>query len=92
MLGFLWMCIIGLVASALANWIMPGKDPGGILVAMLLGIAGFPAAGFFQGQSDRQPPGLSPQAYLFRLTFPAESGQEVRPAFDAILSSFELAS
>lgn len=42
----LWMCIIGLVAGALAKLIMPGKDPGGIFVTMLLGIAGSLVAGF----------------------------------------------
>ena len=46
MLHFIWMCIIGLVAGALAKLIMPGKDPGGILVTMLLGIAGSLVAGF----------------------------------------------
>jgi uncharacterized membrane protein YeaQ/YmgE (transglycosylase-associated protein family) len=46
MLSFLWMCVIGLVAGALAKWIMPGKDPGGILVTMLLGVAGSLVAGF----------------------------------------------
>jgi uncharacterized membrane protein YeaQ/YmgE (transglycosylase-associated protein family) len=46
MLHFLWMCIIGLVAGALAKLIMPGKDPGGIIVTMLLGIAGSLIAGF----------------------------------------------
>ena len=46
MLHFLWMCIIGLVAGALAKLIMPGKDPGGIIVTMLLGIAGSLLAGF----------------------------------------------
>jgi len=46
MFSFLWMCIIGLVAGALAKWIMPGKDPGGIVVTMLLGIAGSLVAGF----------------------------------------------
>ena len=30
MLHFIWMCIIGLVAGALAKLIMPGKDPGGM--------------------------------------------------------------
>jgi uncharacterized membrane protein YeaQ/YmgE (transglycosylase-associated protein family) len=40
------MCIIGLVAGALAKLIMPGKDPGGILVTILLGIAGSVVAGF----------------------------------------------
>ena len=46
MLHFIWMCIIGLIAGALAKLIMPGKDPGGILVTMLLGIAGSLIAGF----------------------------------------------
>jgi uncharacterized membrane protein YeaQ/YmgE (transglycosylase-associated protein family) len=40
------MCVIGLVAGALAKFIMPGKDPGGIIVTMLLGIAGSLVAGF----------------------------------------------
>lgn len=43
---FLWMCIIGLVAGALAKLIMPGRDPGGIIITMLLGIAGSLLAGF----------------------------------------------
>lgn len=43
---FLWMCIIGLIAGALAKLIMPGKDPGGIIITMLLGIAGSILAGF----------------------------------------------
>ncbi len=42
----LWMLIIGLVAGALAKLIMPGKDPGGILVTMALGVAGSFLAGF----------------------------------------------
>jgi uncharacterized membrane protein YeaQ/YmgE (transglycosylase-associated protein family) len=44
--SLLWMCIIGLVAGALAKWLMPGKDPGGILITMLLGIAGSVVAGY----------------------------------------------
>jgi len=46
MLSFIWMCIIGLIAGAVAKWIMPGKDPGGLLVTMLLGIAGSLVAGY----------------------------------------------
>jgi uncharacterized membrane protein YeaQ/YmgE (transglycosylase-associated protein family) len=42
----IWMAIIGLIAGALAKLIMPGKDPGGIIVTMLLGIAGSVVAGF----------------------------------------------
>lgn len=42
----LWMLIIGLVAGALAKLIMPGKDPGGVIVTMLIGVAGALIAGF----------------------------------------------
>jgi uncharacterized membrane protein YeaQ/YmgE (transglycosylase-associated protein family) len=37
--------IVGLVVGALAKLVMPGKDPGGIIVTMLLGIAGAFIAG-----------------------------------------------
>jgi uncharacterized membrane protein YeaQ/YmgE (transglycosylase-associated protein family) len=40
MFHLLWVLIIGLVVGALAKLIMPGKDPGGIIVTMLLGVAG----------------------------------------------------
>lgn len=43
---FLWMSIIGLIAGALAKLIMPGKDPGGIIITILLGIAGSLVAGY----------------------------------------------
>jgi uncharacterized membrane protein YeaQ/YmgE (transglycosylase-associated protein family) len=43
---YLWMLIIGLVIGAIAKLIMPGKDPGGIIVTMLIGIAGALIAGF----------------------------------------------
>jgi uncharacterized membrane protein YeaQ/YmgE (transglycosylase-associated protein family) len=39
------MLIIGLIVGALAKLFMPGKDPGGIIVTMLLGIAGSFVAG-----------------------------------------------
>ncbi|MEO8367795.1 MAG: GlsB/YeaQ/YmgE family stress response membrane protein [Candidatus Solibacter sp.] len=45
-MSLLWMCVIGLIAGALAKLIMPGRDPGGILITMLLGIAGAVVAGF----------------------------------------------
>ncbi len=37
---YVWVAVIGLVVGALAKLIMPGKDPGGFIVTMLLGIAG----------------------------------------------------
>lgn len=39
-MSILWTIIIGLVAGALAKFIMPGKDPGGIIITILIGIAG----------------------------------------------------
>ncbi len=36
----IWTLIIGLVIGAVAKFLMPGKDPGGIIVTMLIGIAG----------------------------------------------------
>jgi uncharacterized membrane protein YeaQ/YmgE (transglycosylase-associated protein family) len=37
---FIWTCIIGLVAGAIAKLLVPGKDPGGWIITALLGIAG----------------------------------------------------
>jgi uncharacterized membrane protein YeaQ/YmgE (transglycosylase-associated protein family) len=42
----LWTIVIGLVAGVLAKFLMPGKDPGGIIITMLLGIAGSVVANF----------------------------------------------
>ena len=39
-MGFIWTIIIGLIAGAIAKLIMPGRDPGGIIVTILLGIVG----------------------------------------------------
>jgi uncharacterized membrane protein YeaQ/YmgE (transglycosylase-associated protein family) len=41
----LWMIIVGLIVGALAKLVMPGHDPGGIVVTMLLGIGGSVVAG-----------------------------------------------
>ena len=38
--------VIGLIVGAVAKLLMPGKDPGGIIVTILLGIAGSIIAGF----------------------------------------------
>ena len=41
----LWTLLIGLIVGALAKLVMPGKDPGGAIVTILLGIAGSFIAG-----------------------------------------------
>ena len=38
--------LLGLVAGALAKFLMPGDDPGGIIVTILIGIAGALVGGF----------------------------------------------
>ncbi|HWB82582.1 MAG TPA: GlsB/YeaQ/YmgE family stress response membrane protein [Bryobacteraceae bacterium] len=39
-MNILWTLIVGLVVGAIAKLLMPGKDPGGVIVTMLLGVAG----------------------------------------------------
>lgn len=43
---YVWMLIIGLIVGAVAKLLMPGKDPGGFIVTILIGIAGAFIAGF----------------------------------------------
>jgi uncharacterized membrane protein YeaQ/YmgE (transglycosylase-associated protein family) len=42
----LWTLIIGLVVGAIAKLLMPGKDPGGFIITMVIGIVGALLAGF----------------------------------------------
>jgi uncharacterized membrane protein YeaQ/YmgE (transglycosylase-associated protein family) len=42
----LYTLLIGLVIGAVAKFLMPGKDPGGFIITILLGIAGSFVAGF----------------------------------------------
>jgi uncharacterized membrane protein YeaQ/YmgE (transglycosylase-associated protein family) len=48
-MGILSWIIVGLIAGALAKWIMPGRDPGGLIVTMLIGIVGAVIGGFLVG-------------------------------------------
>lgn len=45
-LGLVSWIVLGLVAGLLAKIVMPGKDPGGILVTIVLGIGGAVVGGF----------------------------------------------
>jgi uncharacterized membrane protein YeaQ/YmgE (transglycosylase-associated protein family) len=45
-MGILGWILFGLIVGALAKLVMPGRDPGGIIVTMLLGIAGAVIGGF----------------------------------------------
>ena len=44
--GILMWILIGLLAGGVAKLLMPGKDPGGCIITILLGIAGALLAGF----------------------------------------------
>lgn len=45
-MGIISWIFLGLIAGALAKFIMPGKDPGGIFVTILIGVVGGIVGGF----------------------------------------------
>ena len=45
-MAILGWILFGLVVGAIAKLVMPGRDPGGIIVTMLIGIAGAVLGGF----------------------------------------------
>jgi len=45
-MGILSWILLGLLVGALARWIMPGPDPAGLFMTMLLGVAGAFVGGF----------------------------------------------
>jgi len=60
-MSIVWTLIIGLIAGALAKLLMPGKQGGGIVVTMLLGVAGAILAGFLgQALGWYRTPGEGP--------------------------------
>jgi uncharacterized membrane protein YeaQ/YmgE (transglycosylase-associated protein family) len=48
-MGIITWIIVGLIAGVLGKLIMPGDDPGGIIVTILIGIAGALVGGFIFG-------------------------------------------
>ena len=46
MFGILGWIVFGLIIGVIAKLVMPGRDPGGIIVTMLLGIVGAVLGGF----------------------------------------------
>ena len=46
MLSFLSLILFGLVGGVIAKLLMPGRDPGGFIVTILLGIAGAVLGGY----------------------------------------------
>ena len=48
-MGIIAWIIFGLIAGTLAEWILPGKDPGGIIAKIVIGIVGAVIGGFIGG-------------------------------------------
>ena len=49
-MGIFWWILLGLVAGVLAKFLMPGDDPGGIIITIILGIVGALVGGFLGTQ------------------------------------------
>ena len=45
-MGLIAWIILGLIAGAVAKWVMPGPDPGGCIVTILIGVVGALLGGF----------------------------------------------
>lgn len=61
-MGIIGSIIVGLIVGALAKFIMPGRDPGGFIVTILIGLAGSLIAGWvganvFGWYADGSAPG-----------------------------------
>lgn len=59
--AFVWWLIIGLVAGGLARLLMPGRQPMGILMTMVLGLVGSMLGGFISSlifHYEPQAPGF----------------------------------
>ena len=48
-MGIIAFIVLGLLAGIIAKWILPGEDPGGIIVTALIGIVGALVGGFLAG-------------------------------------------
>lgn len=58
----IWTLIIGLIVGALAKLVMPGKDPGGLIITIVIGIVGSVIAHFIGSAAgwytQNEPAGL----------------------------------
>ena len=57
-MDILWMIVIGFVVGAIAKLLTPGRDPGGFIITILLGIGGSFAATYIgqrleEGSNER---------------------------------------
>jgi len=66
MFGILGWMLFGLIVGAVAKLLMPGKDPGGIIITMLLGIVGAVLGGWIGRAMGLYGPG-DPAGFLMSL-------------------------
>ncbi|HEY0005986.1 MAG TPA: GlsB/YeaQ/YmgE family stress response membrane protein [Pyrinomonadaceae bacterium] len=71
MFDFIGWIIFGLVAGVIAKLLMPGKDPGGCIITMLIGIAGAIVGGYLARLLGMASPSnsLSDRGFLIQLAF-----------------------
>ena len=74
MLHLIGYIILGLIAGAIAKAIMPGRDPGGLIVTILLGIVGSVIGGYigralFGYGSANDAGGVTEPGFLMSLIF-----------------------
>lgn len=55
--SIIWILVTGLVVGAIAKLLMPGRDPGGCIITMLLGIAGAVVASYLGQMLGLYQPG-----------------------------------
>ena len=55
--SIIWILLIGLVIGVVAKLLMPGRDPGGCIITMLIGIAGAFVASFLGRKLGWYEPG-----------------------------------
>jgi uncharacterized membrane protein YeaQ/YmgE (transglycosylase-associated protein family) len=63
-MGLLYTLLIGLVIGAVAKLLMPGRDPGGCIITILLGIAGSFVASYLGQAMGWYAPG-EPAGFIF---------------------------
>ena len=63
-MGILYTILIGLVIGAIAKFLMPGRDPGGCIITILLGIAGSFVASYLGQAMGWYAPG-QPAGFIF---------------------------
>ena len=66
-MGIIAWIVLGLIAGAIAKALMPGKDPGGIIVTMIIGIVGAFIAGLLFGGGASLNNGITIETFLYSL-------------------------